>query len=201
MIQQNTLHLSMILFVVGLLLLILAGCGGSRPVEIDPQAAAQLAMDSYDTNGDGQLDAKELQACPALVNAGGRVDSNGDGAVSADEISQRLQGYESQSEFIVAEVYVMKNRRPVADAEVVFEPEPFMGGGYPTYRGKTDQNGAAVLLSEPSTPGFQLGFYRVRISTIENGKEVLPEKYNANTTLGREIADDAPSANRILFDL
>ncbi|GAG84937.1 unnamed protein product, partial [marine sediment metagenome] len=35
----------------------------------------------------------------------------------------------------------------------------------------------------------------------ENGKEVLPEKYNTNTTLGREIADDVPSANRILFDL
>ncbi len=205
MIQRNAFHRFMILFAGVLSLLVLSGCSGSGlttvPIEIDPQAAAQLAMDAYDINGDGQLDAEELMACPALVDAGSRVDSNGDGAVSADEISQRLQGYQSLSEFIGADVYVMENRRPVSDAEVVFEPEPFMGESYPTYRGKTDQDGTVVLLSEPRTPGFPLGFYRVRISKIENGKEVLAEKYNTNTTLGREIADDTPSPNRISFDL
>jgi hypothetical protein len=188
-----------VLFVVTIQFLSL-GCnldGEDGPIKIDPEAAAQLAIKEYDGDGDGILDANEIRACPALAEASRRVDSNGDGVISGEEISQRVQAYASFSEFIVAEVYVNQNRRPVAGAEVVFEPEPFMGDGFPTYRGTTDENGMAVVDSEPMTPGLALGFYRIRIT---KGDE-LPAKYNTETILGREIADDMPSPNRIVFNL
>src|SRR5437016_2611538 len=59
-----------------LLLVILAssavGCSsGATPVPVpryDPDGMAHAAMEEYDKNRDGKLDAAELERCPALKN-------------------------------------------------------------------------------------------------------------------------------------
>ena len=46
----------------------------------------------------------------------------------------------------------------------------------------------------PDMPsGLQLGFYRVRVSKQANGKEMIPAKYNTETTLGQQVAPDDPA--------
>ena len=111
MAQWNAFHRFIILFASPLSLLVLSGCGGSGlttvPIEIDPQAAAQLAMDAYDTNGDGKFDkstifadklteptgvlwhrgALYVAASPSLWRL---VDTDGDGV--ADERTDLLKG-------------------------------------------------------------------------------------------------------------
>ena len=45
------------------------------------------------------------------------------------------------------------------------------------------------------------GFYRVRISKVVDGKETVPAKYNTETILGHEEADDIPGVRFIEFKL
>lgn len=39
---------------------------------------------------------------------------------------------------------------------------------------------------------MHLGLYRVKISKLVNGKEIVPPKYNEQTILGQELAGDVP---------
>jgi len=50
-------------------------------------------------------------------------------------------------------------------------------------------------------PGLYLGFYRVRVSKNKGGKELIPAKYNTETELGAEIADDIADCGMIEFNL
>ncbi|MGI9455893.1 MAG: hypothetical protein ACR2NU_04985 [Aeoliella sp.] len=149
-------------------------------------------MDTYDGDGDGELSAEELAACSALQGAMTRVDSNNNKLLSNDEIAQRIKAYQEQSEFVGTSIRVKLGDRPVTEATVVFEPEPFMGENGQSYTGKSDDQGIVRLVGENrETPGLPLGFYKVRI-TRAGGEE---------THHGCEIADDAPSAGRLIFSL
>ena len=37
-------------------------------------------------------------------------------------------------------------------------------------------------------PGIYVGLYRIRISKVVAGKEIIPKRYNVETVLGREAA-------------
>jgi hypothetical protein len=39
----------------------------------------------------------------------------------------------------------------------------------------------------------QPGLYRVEVSKMVNGKETIPSKYNTETTLGVEVAQESPA--------
>ena len=67
---------------------------------------------------------------------------------------------------------------------VELDPEPFMLGAIKPAKGLTGSNGIATLRTEEATPGVQMGFYRVRITSPS---EALPAKYNTETTLGRLV--------------
>ena len=159
-------------------------------------------MELYDKNGDGKLDQQEMRACAALLDAGPRVDRNRDQTVTAEELAGRLVEIGGQSAFLAATTFVNWNGKPLAGAEVILEPEPFMGEGFPAFRGQTDPTGSVLLASETDGSNLlPLGFYRARISKTEGGAEKIPSQYNTQTTLGLEVADDAASPNRIRFDL
>ena len=49
--------------------------------------------------------------------------------------------------------------------------------------------------------GIQLGFFKIRVSKMVNGKETIPAKYNAETTLGQQIAGDDPAILRHRIDV
>ena len=82
------------------------------------------------------------------------------------------------------------NGKPLAGAKVVFAPEKFLGGTIPSGSGTTNAKGYAQVSCPPATnpaiPGLAPGFYRVEIT--KDG-EKIPAKYNAETTLGVEVAN------------
>ena len=71
-----------------------AGCGVSTPPRILPDSpdssAAARAVELYDTDHDGLLDATELEKAPGLKAALKQLDTNKDGKISADEIKARI---------------------------------------------------------------------------------------------------------------
>lgn len=169
------------------------GCvGQSLPQnEYNPQAIAEAAMVAFDEDNNGVLDEEELQESPALQSAIGRIDTNQDEQIDAAEIANRVDAYEVMSEYIVAEVYVKRGRRPVMGAEVTLELSDFMDGIPLRFTAKTDASGVGFAQSSPrNLLGFPPGFYQVDV--VHEGK---------TCQFGIEIADDAPSVNRLEFDL
>jgi hypothetical protein len=182
-------------------LLCAAGCGGPAPVEapgLDPDAAATQAMAAYDRNHDGYLDARELEACPALKSSLKGLDKDGDGRLSKEEIAERLREFEdSRVGLFVTTARVVMDGKPLADVAILFEPEAFMGSSIKPARGTTDGSGRALLRIEGSDlPGCHYGFYRVRLSRKDaSGKETIPAQYQ--NTLGTEV----PNPSNIVFSL
>ena len=102
---------------------------------------------------------------------------------------------------------VTLDEKPLADAEVTFQPEK----GRPSL-GKTDSEGNYTLAYTVNENGALIGSHQVIITTAveafsdetgagndrEARPEILPAKYNAQTTLTAEVK---PGANTIDFPL
>jgi len=161
-------------------------------------------MDQYDVNHDGKIDANELKQCPALLENMDLMDANHDGVLTLDEITAHMrQLKESPAVVVSGNTQVSLDGRPLAGATVTYEPEKFMGPAYQAASGVTDSAGFADIKGQdPKYPGLYLGFYRVRISKVQGGRESLPSHYNTETILAREVAPDLPRERRLLrFDL
>ncbi|MCA9235248.1 MAG: hypothetical protein KDA44_07240 [Planctomycetales bacterium] len=196
------------LVLAGCLHATLVGCNSTpgRPEKPDfsPSASAEAAVAEYDADGDGRIDQGEVAACPGLAIAFPRIDTDGDDALDAQEIAARIEHYEAASASLsTGTVMVSLNGQPLPEAAVTFEPEAFLGDSFKACSGETDYTGTAVISGHNDRfPGIFFGLYRVRVSKTVNGKEVVPERFNANTTLGHEASDDIPGLIRaIRFDL
>jgi hypothetical protein len=95
--------------------------------------------------------------------------------------------------------HVTLDGQPLVGAEVVFEPEEFLGEEIKTAAGKTNQFGDAAPTippeerPDPTLPGgAHFGLYRVRISKVTNGRELIPARYNKESILGQEVSYDDP---------
>ena len=165
--------------------------GPSKPA-FDPAGSADQAISTYDTNSDGVIDEQEVKTSPGLTAAFKNIDKDGDGRLTAEEIAARINYYKSAPTTIVqGSTRVKYKGRLLPDATVTFEPESFLGEAFLTCTGVTDENGIASIKGHDSTyPGIYLGFYRVRITKDNKGKEMLPAKYNVDTELGYEATDD-----------
>jgi hypothetical protein len=146
----------------------------------------------YDANKDGKLDGEELEKCPGLKAALATVGGGSDG-ITAEAISARIRAWqESKIGRIPIGCMVLHNGKPLADAEVKFVPEEFLGESMKAAvaTGKTDANGSTPL-SIPTSgdqfdpEGVPPGFYRVQIT--KDGLDI-PAKYNTETILGQEVA-------------
>lgn len=196
-------------------LLMISGCRyrlpALKPPKFDPDGAAAAAMEQYDTNSDGQVDKTELKAAPGISFALGRIDANDDGSVTAEELSTMIQEkwLDAGGGIMRVSVEIYMNRRPLDGATVTFEPERFLGDVIHPAMGETDAAGYTPMsMAEEDMPhenvrsGVGPGLYLVRISKEVNGKEMVPAKYNTETTLGIEVATRAsymPGSAR--FDL
>lgn len=133
----------------------LLGCGGSGgksvlvAKDLVPEEVAKRAMELYDADSDGKIDAQELKKCLALENVVKRIDANNDGAVAAGEIAARFNAYQSQSDLLPLSVHLERGKRPLASAEVVFEPAPFMGENLPSFKGVSDDSGKVSPTCRP----------------------------------------------------
>jgi len=169
------------------LLLGAAGCGGGTtppPPQFSPDDVAAKAIQQYDKNGDGVFDAAELEHCPGLK----AVVKTPDGKLTADQLKARLHKMaESNVGRLSLTCKIYLDGAPLEGATVRLVPEKFMGESVQVAVGTTGKDGVAVLKSEDGAKeGVQLGYYRVEVT----GAKALPSRYNAQTTLGCEVAHD-----------
>ena len=176
----------------------ITGCSdGPKPpprFQINPEQAAADAMETYDKNHDGKLDAKELEASPPLqellLNLKHREPSHPD-FLTGDDIKRRMQEWiDAPATLFSSSVIVRLDGQPLEGAKVTYTPEKFLGPSYHEHSATTNVGGGGSLDAElPDFPNeIYVGLYRVTISKIVNGKESLPPQYNTQTTLGREVA-------------
>jgi hypothetical protein len=184
---------------------LVAGCSGQasrlQPDAVAPEAA-QKAMELYDANGDGFLDAAELEKCPGLRAALKQIDTSGSGKISAAEIATRIQFWKDSGLGRTGiNVMVRHHGVPLPGAKVVFVPESFLGDNLRGGEGVTNDHGLATIsaagLGANDLPGLSPGFYRVQIT--KEGADI-PAKYNTATTLGQEVAPDV-LRNGVHFNL
>lgn len=182
------------------------GCSGKstwiEPPEIKAEKSAAKAMEMYDGDSNGLLDAEELKKAPGLRAAMKTLDQDGDQQVSESEIADRIrswQKYKAGLTSILCDVTL--DGQPLDGATVTFEPESFLGDDIKTAIGTTTLYGrvSPSIPKEnrpsPDTPsGLQLGLYRVRVSKkTSGGEERIPAKYNSETILGQQVAADDPA--------
>ena len=167
------------------------------------------AVAKYDANKDGVLDYKELEKVagpasgrgdyqeagqtPPAAALGGRIANRQDQCQRNRRSHQAVEGQRRRTlaDSVPREKVTGSGYEPIANAEVKFVPEDFLGPGLPVGTGTTDGNGTAVI-SQPGqreddkASGMSPGFYRVEIT---KGDEI-PAKYNKDTILGQEVASD-----------
>lgn len=166
---------------------------------IDANEAGSAAMDEYDSNGDGVVAGDELEKAPGLKAMLATTDTNKDGGISADELSARIQAWQAMKVGVTTFGFTaILNGKPLEGAIVTFEPESFLGNEVKPAVATTDLFGSGGPTipkdqrPDPNTspPGVSLGIYKVKISKLDNGKEMIPPIYNEQTTLGVEVAPD-----------
>jgi hypothetical protein len=193
--------------------LLLAGCERSKTVvplvKFSPAAAAK-AMALYDADKDGTISGAELEKAPSLKAGLDMLGSDAQKGVTAEQIAARIQQWIGDKVGIIPVLCnVTRNGAPLADAEVRFVPDPFLGD-YLTQTGvgKTDASGIANIslpreAGSDQPRGIPPGFYRVEIT---KAGEKIPAQYTTATTLGQEISLDgarkhAIEGRKMLFDL
>jgi len=195
-----------------LLSVLLVGCGlrsgRVKPPEIDPVSAGRAAVAEYDTSGDGILDRAELENAPALKSAMRNLDEDENGQLTAEEITARITAWkETRVGMMSMACMILMDGRPLSGATVTLEPESFLGDAVKPATGVTENGNADMSIAEQYRPspnlwGVHCGLYKVRISKQQGDVELIPSKYNTETTLGCEVALDAPGAvNSLVFRL
>jgi hypothetical protein len=200
---------------ISMVALSIAACNYGPPAvkqpSIDASDAGDLAMEQYDTNGDGRVAGEELEKAPGLKAALPRMDADADGAVTADEVAARIGQWKKMGIGLMSFGFtVTLNGSPLPDATVTFEPELFLGDDIKLATCTTNPfgSGSATIAKEdrpdPSyPPGMQLGLYKVKISKMDGGKEIIPARYNEATVLGQEVAQDVSeiASQRVVYAL
>jgi hypothetical protein len=186
--------------VFGLLATLITGCGGLstvKPPDVDADEAAAAAIAQYDSDGDELLSQEELSKLPALKLSS--ADTDGDSKVSAGEIATRIRLWSEGTTGILSFYCTVTFDGKVLDgAEVMLDPEPFLGDAVKPAKGITRSDGAILKIDPELLPedqkmlrGVQPGLYKVRIThpTIK-----IPARYNTQTTLGQEIVPGTTGA-------
>ena len=202
------MHTTKSLIGICIFLTCMIGCsrGPSRikPPDVDPESAADAAIELYDSDKNGALSATELEKCPGILAELKKYDSDANGAVSRDEIVFRISALRRHSVGLTRlNCDVKLNGRGISNAAIEFEPEPYLGEEVKTARGTTNERGVAQMAipseelpeDQRDLKAVHYGTYKVRIThpTIE-----LPPKYNTETTLGYESRPGDPYAAFVL---
>ena len=107
------------------------------PLDIDVEAAGQEAIKLYDTNKDGKISGAELDKAPALKAAMETMGTNKDKGITADDITARIKAWQATKVGRIGGVgcTIIRNGKPVEDAEVKYVPEDFHGENHPNRKG------------------------------------------------------------------
>lgn len=183
-----------------------AGCSQSParyyPPNYDAHALGAQAVTSLDRDGNQLLDSKELAASPALLSDLKKLDRDGDQRLSAAEIGAKVDEWTAGGVGAVAIVCsVVRGGQPVPNVHVKFIPEACMGDVVKPGTGVTDASGGTPVTAEGQKRAgiMQCGYYRVELSSRMDGKETIPERFNAHTVLGTEVRQRLEVA--LVFDI
>ena len=114
--------------------------------------------------------------------------------------------FDPQSAVLSANCMVRRNGQPLAGAEVRFVPMPVLEDVLPTGSGVTDADGVAMIAAPreklsgaaPKLPLMPPGLYLVEVT---HPSVPIPEKYNRQTVLGRELSTETVYGGRLGVDL
>ena len=189
-------------FIGWFVILVLVGCARTpdrfEAPAVNPSNAAAQAMELYDSNGDGALDGNELKKCPGLLLKRGEYDADGDESLNQSEIEggiSKLFGRGTGGTQL--RCFVLYKGRPLSGANVVMEPEPYLGEAVQTATGTTDGAGTAQL----AIPAEYLPSHLQRVKAVHYGTFKfrithptisIPSKYNTETELGYETEVNNP---------
>lgn len=188
-------------FATSALLAAALGCSRTPQVtlpHVDPESAVNAAFELYDTDNSSALDRQELAKCPALLTRLEAYDQDSSGTIDRQEMAARVQELLLDKAGLARlKCQVTYQGKPLADAEVVFEPESYLGDEIKPASGVTNQQGLATIkiadehLSqvERKLKPLHYGTYKVRIT---HPRVKLPPKYNTQTELGYETAIGNP---------
>ncbi len=192
-------------------IVVFVGCArGPAAVElpsVDGSDVADFAMEHFDTNHDGAINASEMTACPPLVVALASYDADNNGELTAEEINARITSlYGPGAALTSADCVVTLNGRHLHGATVKFRPVEMLGSSVKPAQGVTDQSGIArMALGDNDLPddlkGTALlhpGLYHVEIT---HPQITIPASYNTGTTLGFEVDPSQRTGTSALFDL
>jgi hypothetical protein len=182
---------------------LLVGCSnGPERFEapgVDVESAAAKALELYDKDTDGSLNKDELAACPAVLARFDIYDADTDGTVEASELKQRLERMLNRTGGTPLTAVVSYKGKKLSGANVVMEPEPYLGTEVQSATGTTNGSGSAVMTIPPEFMPEQLrrhkmvhyGTFKVRVT---HPVITIPAKYNAETELGYETEPGNPLA-------
>ena len=192
-------------------LLVLVGCAQHPPAvelpSVDGGDVATFAMEHYDANQDGVINASEMASCPPLVVARASYDADKNGELTAAEINARVTSlYGPSTALTSVDCTVTLNGRPLQGATVKFRPAEMLGSSIRPAQGLTDQSGTArMALGDDELPGdlkgtalVHPGLYHVEIT---HSQVTILAKYNTDTTLGFEVDPSKRSGTSAQFDL
>jgi hypothetical protein len=188
---------------------VVAGCSsGPKMIAIpvvDPSATASGAIELADKDGDQQISKEEAIATPSLLSAFDKYDGNKDGKIDSLEIETRIESWTERGAKVIPVAFGVKlDGQPLADAQVVLEPEPFTGGVLSPAEGITNAGGVCgptvsrELLTKEVPVGVFYGLYRVKVT---HPSKAIPAKYDEKTELGTEVAADYDFYSRKTFEL
>lgn len=168
--------------------------------EIDIEAAATQAMELYDANGNGSLSKEEMARVPGILARLKAYDLNTNESVEREEIQTQLSRLLNRVGGTQLSALVFYKGRPLKDATIVMEPEPYLGDQIQKAEAVTDGAGVAELAIPPEyTPEhlrrfktLHYGTFKVRIT---HPSISLPAKYNTETTLGYETEPGKPTVS------
>ena len=183
----------------------LAGCSrGPAAVhlpDVDPSAASEQAIEMYDTNGDVQLSATELAACPGILAHIAAYDTDKNHSVSREEVEEQIVRLRaSRTGLTSLRIRVRMNGKPLKGAKVKLVPEKYLGEEVKTAWGTTNARGSATMdvkdedlpSSEAGLIGVHYGTYKVEVT---HPNATIPAKYNTQTSLGYETEKGNPSSS------
>lgn len=183
------------------------GCGSGSKVSVSPSSAAAKALEQYDANKDGAIDAEELKNCPPLAASLRNYDRNADGKIAVDEITFRLERLFADANSLAGvDLTVTLDGSPLSGATVKLRPAAFLGGELDVAEGVTDETGMVRPTIPPEhipaefnqAPVVQKIPYVVEVT---HPAKQIPAKYNTASELGFEVDPSARDGLSRVFAL
>jgi hypothetical protein len=193
-------------------LLILAGCTGGPapipPVDVNIDHVVQQLLVDHDADQNGGLSRSELAANPALAECLGNCRRDRGEEISREQLAKKLRTiFDPQSALVSTTCIVRRNGQPLPSAEVRFVPLPVLQDVLPTGTGVTDGSGAAMISASPEELPAEApkvkglmppGLYLVEVTHPGTS---IPEKYNKQTVLGKELSSETVYRGGLVVDL